>query len=384
MFERLFKNKKYLFLYVLAILAGFSNFGTNYLPISKALTSGMIIKKVPVLVPFVIMAIIQGVVFGKIAVLRFLIFTLLFAFLTSRKKHGEDGKGQIKNILIRSGISLGVTEAFLVLIGITAFVDIPYAIVSSIMTIAGSLIFEKAIEYILMLKKNNEVQFSTISGVAVVIMLVCVTTCLKEFTFFGIDLWSTITLFLLAIFAWKNKILNSIICAIIVAVTVGICDKIGIPLFIMIVLSTMVFCLISRAGKKGAIIGAFVCLVYALAISGHTVDVGNTGMSNEMMKDYVSTLKKTLSSMQDKSGEEYQKIATEISRIEEVENIKEQAKNTTTIKTLKEMVIVFAILSLIPEKYIEDLKGKVSVKNEFKFIQKFFKNNKIYRLNAGK
>ena len=384
MLERLFKNKKYIFIYIMSILSGFCNFATSYSTFSSSLFASLVKNKIPVLVTFLVTSIIQGAVFGNVALIRYLLLSIIFAFFTSmQKKTIDDEKTKILKHVKCLGISIAISEIALLIFRVTPIEEIPHVLLNAVMVIAFSIIFDRALKYIDSIGKDKEEPIIALNTLAMVVMMICLTSCFSHFNFLGINLWHLICIIVIMLYSWKNKVVRAIVCALISVVAIGICKEITLSLSILILLVSLITCIISRAGRKGAIVGVAVCAVFVITFFFTDNGSSNVGLDTEIQQDYQKFLASNMEKLG--SGEEYQKYKEEIEQLNKLNEIEKEAKNTISTQVTREMLIGFIILAAVPETYINMLKEHVDVDEEFKFIkEKLFKDSIIYRLNPGK
>ncbi len=385
MLERLFKNKKYLFLYLLGIFASFGNFASTYTTLSNALFGAFAEGKIPAIVMVITTAIIQGLLCGKVAVFRFLAFVIIFAIIKCKTKKAE--KDEIKNakdLLIKATISSVITEVLLILLRITAITDIAYILLHILCVSLFMLLFDRAFKYFASLSKDSKDEITTINSVSAVLSLVALMTPLKYISVFGADLWIIISTMFVMIYSWKNTLARSMMCALFTSFVIMLCDGFRVEAIICLIIVSIVTALLSRAGKKGAAIGiavAGICLLVTLFNEPPVISPEMRFKLTDEYKDFLITAEERYT---EKSGDEYQKIVDELANVEELEKLEKQAKNTFSSKILKGLLIGFLLIIILPATIIEKLKVHVELKDEFKkFREKFLKVHKIYRLNAG-
>ena len=387
MLERLFKNKKYLFLYLISGFAGFCNFSGVYPSFSCSLFGAFAEEKIPAVVMVIITTLIQGFFFGTEAVLRFLLFVLLFAIFKSvRKEKEKDEKKRIKTIAVTSILSAVITEVLLVLIKIVPITSLGISLLHILFTGLFLLVFDRAFKYLSSIDKNSKDEITTVNSISCILMIVAVTLCLANVKVFGVDLWSLICIVLIMLYSWKNKIIRAVICALLVLVVIALCYELKLEMAICLLAVSLITALISRAGKKGAMLGLAFSTILAIFTIFNTATPHSPEVELKLSEDYQRFLQKQLEMLEnEKSGDDYLKISDELTKIEEMKQLNEEAKNTYSSRVIKIMAVGFLMFLLIPEALIERLKVHVELKDEFKKLrEKLLKVHKIYRLNAGK
>ena len=168
----------------MSILSGFCNFATSYSTFSSALFASLVKNKIPVLVTFLVTSIIQGAVFGNVALIRYLLLSIIFAFFTSmQKKTIDDEKTKILKHVKCFGISIAISEIALLLFRVTPIEEIPHVLLNAVMVIAFSIIFDRALKYIDSIGKDKEEPIVALNTLAMVVMMICLTSCFSHFNF---------------------------------------------------------------------------------------------------------------------------------------------------------------------------------------------------------
>ena len=387
MLERLFKNKKYLFLYLISGLAGFCNFSSVYPTFSCSLFGAFAEEKIPAVIMVIISTLIQGFFFGTEAVLRFLLFVILFAiFKSARKENEKNERKRVKTIAVTSILSAVITEVLLVLIKIVPITSLGISLLHVLFTGLFLLVFDRAFKYLSSIDKNSKEEITTVNSISCILMIVAVTLCLTNVKLFGVDLWSLICIVLIMLYSWKNKIIRAVICALFVLVVTALCYELKLEMAICLLAVSLITALISRAGKKGAIVGLAFSVILAIFTISNTATPQSPEVELKLSEDYQRFLQKQLEMLEnEKSGDDYLKISDELAKIEEIKQLNEEAKNTYSSRVIKTMAVGFLMFLIIPEALIEKLKVHVELKDEFKKLrEKLLKVHKVYRLNAGK
>ena len=385
MFERLFR-KKNVFSYIPAILIAFCSMTMGINPFSSAIFVVLVEEKIPALITFLITAIIQLVIFGYVEALRYLVFVLIYslvkAFSKKKEKYNdEDIVELIKNYLPKILISVAISEAFLLITGIEETSNI-IAIISYVISITlFSVVFKFAYKYYYALIKETNEPTKFVHVISFVIMAMICISFVKGIVIFGVNLWIAFAFVLLMIVVWKKNIVFGIMAALLVSMNILLCLNASMGIVILALVVGIVAVLLSKAGKKGALIGLVFSFVLLLITLGHNNINDNIAMSERMQSDYYEFLKNSQKIL---SGDELEKTNEELARIESLEQVREDSQNTLSNAIIKCMIIGFFILCVVPYKYIEYVNRKIpdapsaeSIKN------RLFRVNKIYWLNPG-
>lgn len=386
MFERLFR-KKNIFSYIPAILAAFSSMVMGINPFSSAIFVVMVEEKVPVLITFLITSIVQLLLFGYVNTLKFLIFVIVYsiikAFSKNTTKYDSNDIVQLaKNFLPKILIASVISEGILLITRVEELSDFPEIICYVISIALFSIVFRYAYKYYYSLLKESDEKVKYIHIISFVILFTICISFVKGINIFGVNLWIVLSIVLLMIVAWKKNIVFGILSSLLVSLVILLCTNVAIGIIILMLVVGIVTTLISKAGRKGALIGLVFSFVILLITFGRNAVNNNPAMNERMQEDYYSFLKSSLNSL---SGDEYEKTSEEIARIEEMDRIQKEAQNTLSSTIIKCMLIGFFLLCVIPIKYLDYINGLVPDAPDIEDIRtRLFRVSKIYRLNPGK
>lgn len=387
MLERLFR-KKSLLSYIPILLSAFSSMIIGINPFSNALFVAQVEEKIPIIITFAFTCIVQFLMFGMTAVLRYLTFVIIYSIIVSfgktKSSDAKDTFSFLKVFLPRILIALVISEVLLFWIKVEDTTKIPEIICLCIFTIFFSLIFKYAFKYLFSVSINKE-NVNYFDAICFVILCIVSTSILRLVPILGTNLWMFLSILAFMLVVWKKNIVFAIVLSLLTAITIIICDlnmfSIGFILLCLIVgIATSIF---SKANKKGALIGLIVSFVVLFATSINSIGKStDPAMSPRLQDDYLNYMKQ---SAKLKSGDELEKINEEIARIEEYKNIEESAKNTVSSTIMKCMLLGFLIICLMPDKLLEQINGKIPDAPSVKTIrERWFKIQKIYLLDSGK
>lgn len=370
MFERLLKNKKYLFSYLLSLGISLSTplFGT--MPFMTSYFGALVNNQIPVLVPFVLMLIITAIRFGTVGITKFVVTAIVFAIFTSYKKSNDDFNKIIK-ILVASVIST-------VILFITKQVAInmlPQLVLETILVLIFYLVFTLGLK-VLIEKPKEEIKQEELISSGIVALVVF--SGFYHPIAYGISIFSLISVITLMIITWKKPVLFGIITSLFLASLFIALQNEALTYLMLFAIIAIVTTLLSRAGKKGAMIGLVFTLVYSLIYSINQQNTyNNFGMNERLLQDYAQFVEN-----RENSGNKAN-ISGEINDFNEkewIEGVKKSAKPSASSVVLKEMAIGFILLLLLPESALPTKVTSNDFKNLFK---KAFPNNKVLRLNPG-
>ena len=385
MFERLFKRKN-VFSYIPAFLAAFCSLTVGINPFSSAVFAVMVEEKIPVLITFLFTSIVQLVLFGYVDALRFLTFAVIYslikAFAKNKQKYNDkDIIDVLSYFTIRVLFASLISEGLLLLTGIEEITNLANAIYLVIAIATFSIVFMYGYKYYFNLIKENEEQIKFMHMVSFLIMCVVCTSIIKEGTVFGINIWAFLTIVFLMIIVWKKNIVFGILSSLLVSLIIVLCANISFGIIMLTLVTAVVTVLLSKANRKGALIGLVFSFLALGVITIHNSS-NNFGFDERMQKDYYEYLNSSKAFL---SGEELEKTNEEINRMDMLVKVQEASKNTLSNMVVRCMIVGFFVLCVIPIKCLEYINQKIPDAPSTKQItERLFRINKIYRLNPGK
>lgn len=248
-FSNLIGSLKNIFIFIVSVLIASCKMSSGIVPFGLAMFGAINSIKIPLVIPLVCISITSLVCFGGIALLKFLIASILFVAIKSFVKI-DDTKISNACLII---FSAAMAEVVGLSIGGVLLYDALVAVYTSIVTGIFYLIFSEGIDVICEFSKPKI--FSSESLMAAGI-LVSVCVCgFGNVGLYGITLRGIVSILIVMLLGWKKGASIGAAAGVSIALVLGIMGNGGVA-----TVATYAFCgllsgLLSRFGKWGAAIG---------------------------------------------------------------------------------------------------------------------------------
>jgi len=363
----------------------FSGLTIGINPFSSAVFAVMVDEKIPVLIPFLFTSIIQLFLFGYVNALRFLgfavIYSIIKAFSKNKSKNdSEDIVELLKYFVLRVLTASLISEIILLATGVEEVQEL-YAVICLVLSTAVfSIVFNYAYKCYFSLTKEaeNPIKFVHIS--TFLLMCVICISIVKNVNLFGFNLWIALSIILLMMAVWRKNLVFGVFTSILVSLIFMLCLNVSISILILALVVGIVTSLLSKANRKGALIGLVFSFIILMFI---TINNSNGGFLDDarMQKDYLEFLKDRQKYL---SGDELLRSEEELDRIETLTQMQENSQNTISSLVLKCMIVGFFLICVIPIKYLDLVNSIIPDAPSPKQIkERLFRVSKIYWLNPG-
>ena len=207
-------------------------------------------NKVPVLIPLVGISILTSIIFGPMAMLKFIISAILFVALKVFVKTTEENKTADT---VKMLVAVSIAESIGLLFSKTLVYDSLLAVYSSITAAIFYLIFSEGLSTIVEYDKKNVISSEDLLATSV--LLTVMISLLGELTVFDVPIRGILSVLMVMILGWK--------CGACIGATAGICISIVLGLMgygsaVMVAtygFSGLLSGVFSKYGKIGAGIG---------------------------------------------------------------------------------------------------------------------------------
>ena len=372
MFRNLVRGYLNIVSYLMTALVSFGTATLGIAPFGAAFIGAMIDQKVPILISFVISFAIYLIKFGLNSALRFLIIIVVYAlFISLAKNKDVKYKNMLKYIL--SGL---IASLFLIFIGLEKTPNALALILEILFSASLMIVFSLSLKAILKIKEKEKVDYKELISFGV--LVASLFSGFAIYKFFGMTAFSIVCVVTLMVMCWKKSIklmlaFSALMALFYIAVTNE--SFIYLLLFLIVGLSSG---LLSKAGRKGILIGLLFTTIYCMFFAPTKDKIySSLGYNRSMMEDFNSFMKE--------QNKESNYNSNELMYLD-MDNMVEEMTNTPYAITLKEMLIGFAVLMLLPNSFYrayESITKDMISEDEFNKI-KSFNNYKIYLLNAAK
>lgn len=321
MIKKLVQDKKNVLTYLITLVVSGAKLMTGTSPFGVAIFGAAATNKVPVLIPFIGISIITLLMFGPLAMLKFIISSVLFIVLKVFINNAEKSK---TTDTFKMLVAVAISESISLFVSKTLIYDSLLAVYSAITSAIFYLIFSEGLATIVDYDRKNVI--SSEDMLASSVLFTVVVSLLGEVSIWGISIRGILSVLMVMILGWK--------CGACIGATAGIA--------ISIVLGLMGFgsaVTVATYGFSGLLSGIF--SKYGKIGAGIGFILGNIVLAF------------------------YANGSTEV------------------IISLKEIVVASVCLFFIPKSFtvfidnLFDYEGSLSNKEV-----KFFEKNTIYRLGA--
>ena len=251
-FKELFENIKNLIILFTCALVSSCRMASDATPFGLAILGATSVLKLPLIVPFLLISVVTGLCFGKIALLKFIIAGVLYVAIKSFVKLSDTKTSNTMTLICSSVIAEIIALSF----NDFLLYDALFALYNSVMTGVFYLIFSEGLPAIYNI--DNEKVHSSEALVCAGVLLSVLVSSFGNFGILGITIRGAITVLLVMLLGWK--------CGAAVGCAAGL--SISLMLGIMgygtvATVATYAFCgllsgLLSKFGRGGAVIGFIV------------------------------------------------------------------------------------------------------------------------------
>ncbi len=247
--KNLIGDKKNIILYVLSILISRVGLSAGVNPFGLAMLGAMSNLDVPLLLPFIIIAITTGITFGWVALLKFVISSIVFTMLRSFLKVGENKTGNAVKILF----SATVTEILSFLINGSLLYDAMLAVYAALTSTIFYLLFSEGLPIILSFKKGK--MFSSESLMATGIVLAVAISGIGNWSIFNISIRGIVSVLIVLLLGWKRGATCGAASGIAISVVLGLMGIGNVATVATYGFSGLLSGVFSKFGKVGAALG---------------------------------------------------------------------------------------------------------------------------------
>ena len=198
MIKKLVRNKKNMLTYLISFIVSGAKLMTGTSPFGIAAFGAAVTNKVPVLIPFVGIAIITLLVFGPLAMLKFIIASIVFVALKAFIKNTEENK---TTDTMKMLVATAIAESIGLFISKTLVYDSLLAIYSSITSAIFYLIFASGLSTVVDYEKKSVISSEDL--IATCVLLTVAISLLGSLSVFGILVRGILTVLMVMLLGWK-------------------------------------------------------------------------------------------------------------------------------------------------------------------------------------
>ena len=372
MFRNLVSKKINIISYLITILVGFGSALLGVAPFGTALIGALIDQKIPILLSFAISFVIYFAGFGLNSAIRFLVTIVLYALFISITKNKES-RSKKALLFILSGL---ISIVFLILIGLDKTPNVSLILFELLISTALMIIYSSAINANIKIKAKEKINSEELISIGILFITLFLGTALYKFA--GLTVFSIACIATLMLLCWKKTIRFTLASSLSIALFFLIVTSEPIIYILLFLIAGFASMLLSKAGRKGIIIGLIFTLFYCLFFAPTKDKVyAELGYNRYIMEDFNAFLKEQNGSHEELiDGVDYY----------DMDKMVDEIVNSPYATIMKEMLIGFIILLILPNSFYklyksitEDMMSKYESNGTGKF-----KPYTIYLLNPGK
>ncbi|MBR3280896.1 MAG: hypothetical protein IKI57_03500 [Clostridia bacterium] len=372
MFRNLVSKKINIVSYIITFLVGLGSVLLGIAPLGTAFVAALVDQKIPILISFVISLIIYFVGFGLNSALEFLISIILFALFVSISKNKES----IYKKAVLFALSQIISIIFLILVGLDKAPNVLLMMFNLITGTALMIVFSFGLKANVKIKNREKTNIEELISAGILFAALFSGTAL--FKFAGLTIFSIVCILTVMLLCWKKTAIFTLISSLAMALFFIVIAGEQLVYLLLFLIAGFASMLLSKAGRKGIIIGLLFTMFYCLFFAPTKDKVySQLGYNRYVIEDFNAFLKE-----QNGSNEE------SINGVDfyDLEKMVDEIVNSPYTLIMKEMLIGFIILLILPNSFYksyENITKDIMSKYEFNGI-KSFKPYTIYLLNPGK
>ncbi len=236
----------------------FANMIIGINPFIFAFVGALVLLKVPIAIPFIIVSVMSYVSLGITGVTQIIVFTLLFAVIQSFGKRKGGFKKDFKNFIL----AMIFTSILLILVKVYSFSNIALILLQLLLSAIFLVLYRSGLKTLFDISKKTIL--NRVELFAFVCVIISAISPFKSLVFMDISLFSLLCVVLIMILSCKREVLHAAVTSIIVMALMTMFEII-VPLkVILVVITAIIVALLSRAGKKGMIIGFIFSVAFSI------------------------------------------------------------------------------------------------------------------------
>lgn len=197
-FNSLIGNLKNIIVFVISILISGLKLASGSTPFGMAIFTAINSASIPLIIPWILISITTGVIFGGTALLKFLIASMLYVLLKSFIKNENTKIGNAARIIF----SVAISEIVGLAINGLLVYDALMAVYVSITTAIFYMIFAEGLPVIMNFLEKSA--FSTEQVISAGILLTILLTAFTPINIFGITLSGVISVLIVMLLGWRK------------------------------------------------------------------------------------------------------------------------------------------------------------------------------------
>ena len=248
-FNSLIGNFKNIVVFIISILVSGLKLASGATPFGMAIFTAINTVNIPLIVPWILISVTTGVMFGGTALMKFLISSILYVVLKAFIKNENTKIGNAGRVIF----SVAISEIVGLAINGVLIYDALMAVYMSVTTAIFYLIFSEGLPVIMNVFEKGA--FSTEQVTSAGISLTMVLTSFSPFSVFGMTLSGIVSVLMVMLLGWRRGAAIGASTGLSIAIVLSLLGYGDVAL-----VATYGFCgllsgLLARFGKIGAIFG---------------------------------------------------------------------------------------------------------------------------------
>ena len=360
MLKKLFYKKENIISYIISILVSFATIAGDYPAFMISFFSAIIDLKIPALIPFLLMSIICFCIFDLTISLKFILVVLIYVILKSFL-YKKEKKIEVFDNIVKLVISIAIVNTSFLIADAFSFDNFANIVFSDLISIAFYIIFLHGLPQIF--KITEKTAISSEEQLAMISLILICFSAFSNIYIFDLSIISIIIVSLIMLSSWKKRPIFAFLFAISIIICAGLISRISIKVFILLLLCAFISSFLSKASKKGAILGLVFSILVCFSSSNNSIIYKN----NREEETINARLENDINHYFDiKNGEDNEKKISPADII------------------LREMAIGFFIILCIPEEVYKQYNKRFKSKMSFSDAKiKFLPEKNIKKKNEN-
>ena len=248
-------SKKYLGLYIVALMVSMVKMEYNYSPFSIAIIAAGVANEIPIIALVLVGLIGNGITYGVTGIVNFIITLLIFlaSFFVKEPKYNDSSRNEKVMLSKRIFFASLIVNVVQVFINQFLIYDLLLAISMSIIIVIFYKIFVNSLQ--VLVNYNEKMAFSIEEVIGTSLMMSIALCSLGNLAIFGFSIRNILSIFIVLVLGWKNGILIGTTSGATIGVTLGIIANTEPVVVAAYAISGMIAGVLNRFGKIGVICG---------------------------------------------------------------------------------------------------------------------------------
>lgn len=265
--KNLVKEKKNWISYGISLLISMCQLSTGTSPFGLAIFAAIETVKVPLLIPMIIIALVTGVQFGLVALLKFVLSAVLFVVIKSFLKMESNPTNNTAKLFVATAL----VEGLFLFFSHTIIYDSLLAVYHTITVGIFYLIFSAALPTIV--NFGEERVASTEEVLSIGIFIAILFSSFGKLEFFGMTLGGIVSILTIMLLGWKKGPGIGAASGLAIALVIGLMGNGSITTIATFGFSGLLAGVLSKFGKLGAVLGFVIGNVLLLFYEGDSIQV---------------------------------------------------------------------------------------------------------------